>query len=575
MNCRAILPLVLSLLAGPAVLFGQATLRLVTTTVGPLTFATGGVPPSQTVEAFNAGSGNLNLTLSSSVPWMNANVGTSRNCTTRSGQCLPITISFQTGTLTRGIYTGILTVRDPNAIDAPQTVTVTIQAGGGVPDNANLFVAPGRSTEVPFTTNAAIDGRNAPAWLTLALEGGGTFRFIYNYRLVANAGSLAAGNYTGSITTSGSSFAPDNKTIPVTLSVTSNPIAAPSPSTLRFRIPQGGGRFTQFITMNNRGLGNLAVSTVTPATTAGGTWLTGATQPNNAALVRVEADAGTLAQGTYAGTITLASNAANGNQVIPVTLEVIAAGPPAASVGNVLNIGTYGRNEPVAPGGATAIFGEQFVTAGTQPASPSALPLPTELGGVRVFVNDVAAPLYYTSYDQVNFQIPFETVPGLARVRVDRGAQRGNTVSVEVQARAPRIMTYFGDYGIVVNGNDGTLVLPRAFGVPNGKPARAGEVLVIYAIGLGQTSPTVTSGVGSPAVEPLARLDPPPAVTFGRRGPFNQVNALPFFAGLAPGFVGLYQINVIVPDNAPVGDDVPISLDMDGIGSNAARIAIQ
>ena len=575
MNCRAIVPLVLSLLAAPALVLGQATLRLSTTTVGPITFATGGVPASQTLEAFNAGSGNLNLTLASSVPWMNASVGAARNCTTRTGQCLPITITFQSGTLARGIYTGILTVRDPNAIDAPQTVTVTIQAGGGVPDNATFFVAPGRTTELPFSTNSAIDGRNAPAWLSLALEGGGTFRFIYNYRLVANAGNLAAGNYSGSIVTSGSTFGPDNKTIPVTLNVTNNPIAAPAPNTLRFRIPQGGGRFSQFISVNNRGIGNLAVSAVTPATTSGGTWLAGATQPNNAALVRVEADAGTLAQGTYAGTVTLASNAANGNQVIPVTLEVIAAGAPFASVGNVLNIGTYGRSEPLAPGGATAVFGEQFVAAGTQPASPSALPLPTELGGVRVFVNDVAAPLYYTSYDQVNFQIPFETTPGLARVRVDRGAQRGNTVSVDVQARAPRIMTYFGDYGIVVNGNDGTLVLPRSFNVPNGKPARAGEVLVIYAIGLGATSPTVASGVGSPATEPLARLDPVPSVTFGRRGPFNQVSATPFFAGLAPGFVGLYQINVIVPENVPVGDDIPIALDLEGVGSNAARIAIQ
>ena len=575
MNCRAIVPFVLCLLAAPAVMYGQATLRLASTTVGPLSFAVGGNPPSQTVEAFNVGSGNLNLTLSSSVPWMAASVGGARNCTTRVGQCLPISITFLATTLARGVYTGILTVRDPNAIDAPQTVTVTVQAGGGVPDNAQFFVAPGRTAELPFATNAAVDGRNAPAWLSLALEGGGTFRFIYNYRLVANAQNLAAGSYSGSITTSGSSFAADNKTIPVTLNVTNSPIAAPAPGALRFRIPQGGGKFAQFVTVNNRGLGALAVSAVTPATTAGGGWLAGATQPNNAALVRVEADAGTLAQGTYAGTVTLASNAANGNQVIPVTLEVIAAGAPAASVGNVLNIGTYGRGEPLAPGGATAVFGELFVAAGTQPASPSALPLPTELGGVRVFVNDVAAPLYYVSYDQVNFQIPFGTTPGLARVRVDRGAQRGNTVSVDVQPRAPRIMTYFGDYGIIVNGNDGTLVLPSSFGVPNAKPARAGEVLVIYAIGLGQTTPNVASGVGSPAEEPLARLDPAPAVTFGRRGPFNQVNAVPFFAGLAPGFVGLYQINVIVPDNVATGDDIAIALDMEGVGSNAAKIAIQ
>lgn len=575
MICRAITTLVLSLVAAPALVYGQAMLRLVTTTVGPVSFATGGVAAAQTVEAYNAGSGNLSLSVSSSVTWMAANVGPSRNCTTRTGTCLPINLTFTTGTLTRGVYTGIVTVRDPNAIDAPQTITVTVQAGGGVPDNAQFYLPPGGSTELPFSTNSAVESRNVPGWLTVALESGGTFRFIYNYRLVASAQGLGNGTYNGNITTSGSAFAPDNKSIPVTLNVTSNPIAEPSSKELKFRIPQGGGKFTQNVAISNRGLGTLTVGDLTPATTAGGSWLAATKTEGNASLLKVEADAGTLAQGVYPGTLTVASNAANGPTRIPVTLEVVAAGPPAASVGNVLNIGTYGRGEALAPGGATAVFGEQFVTAGTQPAAPTALPLPTTLGTVQVFVNDRAAPLYYVSYEQINFQIPFETQPGTARVRVDRGSQRGNTVSVEIAPRAPRIMTYFGDYGIVVNATDNTLAIPTRFGVPNGKPAKAGDVLVIYAVGLGQTSPAVQSGVASPSEEPLARLDPVPGVTFGRRGPFGSVVGIPFFAGLAPGFVGLYQINVILPEGAPIGDDVVIALDMEGIGSNAARIAIQ
>jgi uncharacterized protein (TIGR03437 family) len=274
--------------------------------------------------------------------------------------------------------------------------------------------------------------------------------------------------------------------------------------------------------------------------------------------------------------ITVNSNAANGPTRVNATLEVIAPGPPLATVGSVLNIGTYARGESLAQGGATAIFGEQFVPLGTAPAGAEATPYPKTISNVQVFVNDVAAPLYYVSYNQVNFLIPYETPVGEATIRVDRAGQRGNPVSVTIERRVPRIMLFSsfpGDYGIIVNATQGGYPLPTSLGIPGGAPAKPGDVLVIYAIGLGATSPAVPSGNASPS-EPLAIVTPNPVVVFGTPGPISNFSAEPFFAGLVPGFMGLYQINVIVPPGVPVGNSVPISLGIESFQSNSARIAL-
>src|SRR5579872_5874429 len=102
-------------------------LRLVSSTVGPVTVAAASNGSTQTVEAYNIGSGSLNLTVSSSVSWIGATVGTPRACTTTraSQNCIPLNFALNTQALPAGSATGIVTVSDPNAIDSPQTITVT------------------------------------------------------------------------------------------------------------------------------------------------------------------------------------------------------------------------------------------------------------------------------------------------------------------------------------------------------------------------------------------------------------------------------------------------------------------
>src|SRR3984957_17182816 len=184
---------------------------------------TGTAAPSYAVDTFNTGDGTLNLTATSSVPWLVPTVGTSQLCGLRGG-CYPVSIAFQTSSLAAGTYTGTITLSDPNAVDSPQTITVTAQVGGDVPGNLTFYLAPGGTTSTTFTTNGPITAKVANAsWLTTSTSANAA-NGSYVTTVTAKAGSsMAAADYNGTITISGSSFAPDNKQIAVTLNVTTEP----------------------------------------------------------------------------------------------------------------------------------------------------------------------------------------------------------------------------------------------------------------------------------------------------------------------------------------------------------------
>src|ERR1019366_4178373 len=122
-KCAAVLAVAGSLCA--AGLSAAPRLRLVSSTVGPVSIAQGANGSAPAVEAYNAADGSLNLSLTSSVSWIAGSVGAQRACTSRSGTCTPLQFALNTTTLPAGTATGIVTVSDPNAVDAPQTITVT------------------------------------------------------------------------------------------------------------------------------------------------------------------------------------------------------------------------------------------------------------------------------------------------------------------------------------------------------------------------------------------------------------------------------------------------------------------
>jgi uncharacterized protein (TIGR03437 family) len=252
---------------------------------------------------------------------------------------------------------------------------------------------------------------------------------------------------------------------------------------------------------------------------------------------------------------------------------VQASGPPTiAAQGAVVNQ-VWIPSDYVAPGTIVALFGEQF-TAGT-PVYASVVPLATQLATTRVLVNGIAAPLFFISYNQIDFQLPFETQTGKAVIRVERDGQQGNATYVQNVANSPKVLRWgVQDYAVALN-LDNSLVVPTALG---GHPAKAGDTIIIWGTGPGQSTPPLASGAGAPSAEPLARV-PTITVRFGPRVFGSSVVVTPDFAGYAPALVGSMQVNVKIPANAPKGDAVPVSVEYGPVASpipsNYVTIAIQ
>src|SRR6266513_2265269 len=93
----------------------------------------------------------------------------------------------------------------------------------------------------------------------------------------------------------------------------------------------------------------------------------------------------------------------------------------------------------------------------------------------------------------------------------------------------------------------------------------AGDVIVIYCTGLGQTNPAAVTGQPASASQVVLQ----PTVTVGGQAAGVQ------YAGLSPGFVGLYQVNLQIPPGVSAGSAVPVVITQNGIASNAATIGVR
>ena len=525
--------------------------------------AVGSNGPNVSVDTKNLGSGTLQLQVSSAVPWLVPTVGTVHTC--GFSQCTPVKMALQTAALAKGSYTGVVTVTDPNALDAPQNISVTVDVGGNIPDQQQFYLAPGGSTTASFTAASKIHTnvttQSGGKWLSVSA--GAPSLVAFPYTITASAAGLAVGDYQGAIAVTGSSLAADNKTIQVTLHVTADPILLTTPE-LTFLLAQNAVKQTAGVGISNGGGGTLTVSSVT-ATSSGANWLSAQTVQGG---LSVTADPTGLAPGTYAGTLTIASNAANGSVVVQVTLNVEAQGPPFAAAGGVVNNGNFAGGESLAQGDIVALFGDQFTFSEAQQAM--VLPLTNDLGGTEVLVNDQPVPLYYVSAGQINFQIPYEARLGDGTVSVMRNGTVGNKVFVNIMARVPRLISLNGGpYAIIAT--------PQAqlTGIP-GAPVHIGDTVVIYALGMGPTTPPVASGVASPT-NPLSKLPPGTQVCIGDGTPFTPpaICTGTLYAGLTPGLVGLYQINVTIPKNVPKGDDVSLIIQVADTVTNRVPIAIR
>lgn len=231
---------------------------------------------------------------------------------------------------------------------------------------------------------------------------------------------------------------------------------------------------------------------------------------------------------------------------------------PVYSPASIVNSAS---NEPgvFAPNSIVTIYGRELGGAvrALRPEDILNDQLPTVLPGtgVRVLVGKLLASIYFVSPGQVNLLIPSTLLPGKTEVQLVTDGRAGPPVTITIEAAAPAL--YSHEPGFAVSTRvDGSAVTRDS-------PVKPGEHIVLYATGLGQTSPPVRNGEVTRKPAGLAEPGQFELLLNGSR----LLPELLLYAGLTPGFGGLYQINLKWPESA--GADPEVQIKMAGRSSPA------
>ncbi|HLK22064.1 MAG TPA: SBBP repeat-containing protein [Bryobacteraceae bacterium] len=246
----------------------------------------------------------------------------------------------------------------------------------------------------------------------------------------------------------------------------------------------------------------------------------------------------------------------------PSNALTLTVGTPAPTIDGVTNGASFAEGA-IAPGEIATLFGGNL-TASTGVQLVSSVPLPKQFLNTSVMINGSAAPLFavdnVNGQQQINFQVPWELAAGsTASVVVENNGTSSAPLRVPVSAAQPGIFNYSSGgqtFGAILHANFQL--------ADSGHPAKAGEIVLIYCTGLGAvSSPPADGAAGSGQLSKTQA-----SVTMG------GVDAPFSFSGLAPGFVGLYQVNAEVPAGLAPGNQ-SVLLSIGGSTSNTVLLPIQ
>jgi uncharacterized protein (TIGR03437 family) len=570
-----------------------------------LTVAQGGTPLPQTVGILNAGSGSMSWTAQATTLSGSGWLSLSATSGTVASPLLDVSfvdVQVNAQSLAPGDYFGSIQVSAPGAANSPQAITVVLNVlpAGSNPgpevrptglvftgllgsnpgsQSVNLSNLAGAKQLSYGSSPTYVNGTN---WLSY-LPANATIDTAIPTRIVVQPDftQLAPGIYRGAITialTDGSirtvgilsvvapsggnaseglralarGCSPNRLQMQPTSSQQSLTASVGQPLSIEMLVvddcgtpltPQSGGAAVQASFSN----GDPALTMVH---TAGGKW-SGTWQPRNGT-------PGSTVRVTITAFQALAGGKVLGEQIdLTAGLTSGAKGPLPLSV---LNGASFLDTASLAPGVLISIFGSGLASSSTSGTTP----LPTDLAGTQVTLGGQALPLLYASDGQVNAQVPYDlSVNTELQLQVKRGTSLSVPQSLTVAPAQPAIFTLDQaghGQGAILNVNNAV--------VDAGAPAAPGDTVVIYCTGLGAVTPAVSAGVPTPTTS-LSVTVSPVTVTIGGQPATVQ------FAGLSPGYAGLYQINAVVPAGVTPGNAVAVVLQTAGQISPPVTMAVR
>lgn len=572
----------------------------------------GGSEPLQTFGVLNAGSGSLDWTaqavIRGAVPWLRVSPASGRS-DAGTAQIPLVSISVDHTGLAAGLYTGLVRVAASTANNSPQVIRVDLQVlpkgsqlGATVRPTGLMFVAAAggaapASQQVGIATpeTAAVEYISAPIggdWIDRTPDTGSATRTAPGQIAVqAKAGSLAPGIYRGGLTILTRN---DGQLYPVNVLLMVLPAGSPLSSLAPMArtgasgpLPQVACTASRLVLQFKSVFAQFAAFTGWPSVlqvdarddcgnpAVGGTVIVSFSSGDPAVMLS------DVSNGQYQGTwrpnaaspqvVATAQGLWRGLQGQATATAIVGTQPnpqaPIFNQGGVV-LGAGFERGPMAPGSIVSLFGKNLTARDNFAES---VPLPRSLGGLRVIIGDKEAPLFYAGPGQVNVQVPFElAAERQLQILIETNGTPSAPEPLQTADSRPGIFTLgppFGQQGAILIANTNRLAMPATPNVAS-EPAKPGGTISIYCTGLGQTEPPVASGEAGPA-SPLATVKIPVAVAIG--GQAAKVT----FAGLAPGFVGVYQVNAEVPADLVSGNAVPVVVTQGGFSSNTATIAVQ
>ena len=550
--------------------------------------------PNQSFSVLS-GSGTINFSLTTTTvsggTWLSATPVSGTSAVLTAG--VPIQVQANPSGLAIGTYYGSVSIASPDVSNSPQAVTVVLnvsaKAAPSISKTGAIFVGTIGGGNPAAQTISAFNPTVGTISYTSSLQGAGATLFKVTpatgnilsgqsqaISIQASTASVPAGVYPAKLTLSFSDGTIRTVTLLLIETAATGGVASPerrdATSCVATKL------LPVFSLVGDSFSVPAAWPTAVEATIAddcGNPMNTGTVVlsfSNGDAPLRLDPNLGGVWSGTWppanprASGVVLTLVASQPETKLAGSAQIsggVSANPavPQVSAGGVVDAAAY--RSPVAPGGLVAIFGAELSSA----VSQVPVPFPNKVLDTAVLLDGQFIPLYFASGGQVNAMIPYGLPINSTHQLV---LQRGNSLSVPqsvvIGVARPGVLTPDSS-----GAGQGHIYKVDAAGnqilADNNAPAKAGDTLVIYCTGFGAVNPPLTAGAITPFTFLTSTVDTLTAMIGGKPAAVG-------FAGLTPGFAGLYQVNAVVPAGLPNSDATTLQLTISGQESPSVTLSV-